>query len=96
MTSNLPLIRLSAINPFLLELRRRGADTTALLRSLGLPGDIPASTELFVSSLAIYEFVERSAELADDPYLGFQLGNQLDMHAWEPIALAASIHAAYP
>jgi AraC-like DNA-binding protein len=90
MTSNLPLIRLSAINPFLLELRRRGADTTALLRSLGLPGDIPASTELFVSSLAIYEFVERSAELADDPYLGFQLGNQLDMHAWEPIALAAN------
>ena len=37
MTKNLPLIRLSAINPFLLELRRRGADASALLRELGLP-----------------------------------------------------------
>ena len=89
MTSKLPLIRLSAINPFLLELRRRGADAESLLQSLGLPGDIPASDELFVSSLAIYELVERSAETAGDPRLGFQIGNALELHAWDPIALAA-------
>jgi AraC-like DNA-binding protein len=45
---------------------------------------------LFVSSLSVYEFVERSADLAGDPHLGFELGSQLDLHAWEPIALAAS------
>jgi len=90
MTSNLPLIRLSAINPFLLELRRRGEDAAALLRSLDLPEDIPASSELFVSSLSIYELVERSAEIAGDRYLGFRLGSQLDLNEWEPIALAAS------
>ena len=90
MTSSLPLIRLSAINPFLLELGRRGADATGLLRSLSLPEDIPASNELFVSSLSIYELVERSAEIAGDPYLGFKLGSQLEIHEWEPIALAAS------
>jgi AraC-like DNA-binding protein len=90
MTSSLPLIRLSAINPFLLELRRRGADAGALLRSLDLPADIPASGELFVSSLSIYELVERSAEIVDDPFLGFGLGSQLDLNKWEPIALAAS------
>ena len=90
MTSNLPLIRLSAINPFLLELRRRGEDAAALLRSLDLPEDIPASSELFVSSLSIYELVERSAEIAGDPYLGFRLGSQLDLNEWEPSALAAS------
>jgi len=90
MTSSLPLIRLSAINPFLLELGRRGADAAALLRSLGLPEDIPASNELFVSSLSIYELVERSAEIAEDRYLGFKLGSQLEIHEWEPIALAAS------
>ena len=90
MTSNLPLIRLSAINPFLLELRRLGEDAAALLRSLDLPEDIPASSELFVSSLSIYELVERSAEIAGDPYLGFRLGSQLDLNKWEPIALAAS------
>jgi AraC-like DNA-binding protein len=90
MTSSLPLIRLSAINPFLLELRRRGADAAALLRSLDLPEDIPASSELFVSSLSIYELVERSAEITGDPYLGYKLGSQLDLNRWEPIALAAS------
>ncbi len=89
MTSKLPLIRLSAINPFLLELRRRGADAAALLRSLDLPEDIPASNELFVSSLSIYELVERSAEIVGDPYLGFRLGRDLDISKWEPIALAA-------
>ena len=86
----MPLIRLSAINPFLLELRRRGADAAALLRSLGLPEDIPASNELFVSSSSIYELVERSAEIVGDRYLGFKLGSQLDLNNWDPIALAAS------
>ncbi len=89
MTSNLPLIRLSAINPFLLELRRRGADAAALLRSLDLPEDIPASNELFVSSLSVYALVERSAEIVGDPYLGYRLGRNLDLNQWEPIALAA-------
>lgn len=89
MTRNLPLIRLSAINPFLLELGRRGADAAALLRALDLPEDIPASNELFVSSLSIYELVERSAEIVGDPYLGFGLGRALDLNNWEPIALAA-------
>ena len=36
MTSNLPLIRLSAINPFLLELRRRGRE---VLRVSGATGE---------------------------------------------------------
>lgn len=89
MTSSLPLIRLSAINPFLLELRRRGNDARSLLRETGLPTDVPASHELFVASSAIYEFVERSAELADDPYLGFAIGSTLELHSWDPIALSA-------
>ena len=92
MTKNLPLIRLSAINPFLLELRRRGADASALLRELGLPADIPASHELFVASTSIYEFVERSAMVANDPYLGFTIGNNLDLQNWDPIA--ASVEEA--
>jgi len=86
MTSSLPLIRLSAINPFLLELRRRGEDAESLLRDLGLPPQIPASHELFVASSAIYEFVERSADVAGDPYLGFSIGSSLDLQGWDPIA----------
>jgi AraC-like DNA-binding protein len=88
MTSNLPLIRLSAINPFLLELSRRGIDARPLLQDLGLPTEIPASHELFVASTAIYAFVERSAKLAADQFLGFSIGSALDLGSWDPIATA--------
>jgi len=88
--NNLPLIRLSAINPFLLELSRRRTDAGELLRKMDLPDDIPASGEVFVSAQAIYEFVERSADAANDPYLGFSIGQALELHDWEPIAQAAA------
>lgn len=88
MTSNLPLIRLSAINPFLLELRRRGIDTSSMLYDLGLPTDIPASHDLFIASTTIYELVEESARLAEDPFLGFAVGNALDLADWDPIMSA--------
>ena len=88
MTSNLPLIRLSAVNPFLLELRRRGVDALPLLAELNLPSEIPASDDLFVAATTIYELVEDSAELADDRFLGFAVGGQLDLRDWDPIANA--------
>ena len=88
MTTNLPLIRLSAINPFLLELRRRGLDARPLLQELGLPTDIPASHELFCAASSIYELVERSALLAEDPFLGFSIGDALELQSWDPIALS--------
>jgi AraC-like DNA-binding protein len=88
MTSGLPLIRLSSINPFLLELRRRGADAASLLRELGLPTDIPASQELFGEPNAIYAFVERSATIADDSFLGYTIGSGLNLIDWDPISLA--------
>ena len=88
MTNKLPLIRLSAINPFLLELRRRGLDARPLLEGLGLPTDIPASHELFCAASAIYQLVEQSASLAEDPYLGFSIGDRLELQSWDPIALA--------
>ncbi len=88
MTSNLPLIRLSAINPFLLELRRRGIDTSSMLHDLGLPTDIPASHDLFIASTTIYELVEESAQLAADPFLGFTVGSALDLADWDPIMSA--------
>jgi AraC-like DNA-binding protein len=89
MKSNVPLIRLSAINPFLLELQRRGVDAATLLKDLELPTDIPASHELFVASDTIYALVERSGELAGDPYLGFTIGSSVNLYDWDPIAEAA-------
>jgi AraC-like DNA-binding protein len=89
MTSNLPLIRLSAANPFLLELENRGLDARQLLRNLDLPDNIPASPEIFVASSAMYRIVEESGELARDPYFGFAIGQRTDLNDWSPIALAA-------
>ena len=88
MTSNLPLIRLSAINPFLLELKRRGVDPRSMLHDLGLPTEVPASHDLFVASETVYALVEKSADLARDNYLGFTIGSALDLQAWDPIATA--------
>jgi len=88
MTSNLPLIRLSAANPFLTELQRRKLPVGQLLRDMDLPEKIPASNELFVSSRVMYQIVEKSGEIADDPHFGFTVGQKIDLHDWAPIATA--------
>lgn len=90
MTSSLPLIRLSAANPFLLELRSRKLDAAQLLREMDLPEKIPVSDEVFVSSHAMYRIVEKSGEIADDAHFGFAIGQRTDLHGWAPIAIAAA------
>ena len=85
MTSNLPLIRLSAINPFLLELQHRGIDPRPMLADLALPTDVPASQDLFVASTSVYEVIQKSAEIAEDPFLGHSIGSALDLSDWDPI-----------
>ena len=85
-TTNLPLVRLSSVNPFLLELSRRQLDGGAILRKKGLPGQVPASADLFASALAVYEIVEECAMTADDPYMGYKIGREMDITQWEPIA----------
>ena len=92
-TPGIPLVRLSAINPFLKELVSRDIDPTGLLAEQGLPTQIPASGDLFVSALCMYSLVEHSAVLANDPYLGVTIGSQLDLLTWEPIAKAAAAAA---
>ena len=90
MNGSLPLVRLSVVNPFLLELRRRKLDASGLLRELDLPEKVPASNELFVSSQVIYQLVEKAAAVAGDPYLGFRVGGQIILHEWDPMALAVA------
>ena len=84
-----PLVMLSAINPFLKELASRDIDAGILLEDQGLPAQIPASSELFVSALSMYSMVEAAAVLANDPYLGVTIGSKLDLLSWEPIAQSA-------
>ena len=88
--TKLPLVRLSAINPFLLELSRRKVDATAMLKSMGLPGAVPATDKVFVSATTMYELVEKTAVMAADPYFGFSIGRKLNLREWAPIAKAAN------
>jgi AraC-like DNA-binding protein len=89
--AGVPLIRLSSINPFLQELVARGLDARSMLEELGLPGQLPASSELFVAAPSIYEIVEESARVANDRYFAARLGASLDLLNWEPIADAANM-----
>ena len=90
MTSSLPLIRLSAANPFLLELRNRKLDAAQVLREMDLPEKIPASSEIFISSQAMYQIVEQSGGIANDAHLGFTVGQKTDLSDWAPMAAAAA------
>lgn len=89
MTTSLPLIRLSAANPFLLELCDRNLDAALLLREMDLPENVPASDELFVSSQTMYQLVEKSSDVASDPHIGFIVGKKTTLQDWAPIANAS-------
>ena len=88
MTNNLPLIRLSAINPLLLDLKRRGVDVGPVLHGHGLPMDLPVTHDLFVASDTVYELVEQCGELSKDRFFGFAVGSSLNLQNWGPIASA--------
>ena len=89
MTTSLPLIRLSAANPFLLELCDRSLDAALLLREMDLPDSVPASDELFVSSQTMYQLVEKTCDVANDPHIGFIVGKKTELQDWAPIAHAS-------
>ncbi len=90
MTTNLPLVRLSAINPLFLELKRRGIDVRPMLQEFGLPTVFPVSDDLFVASDTVYGLVEKCEALSKDKFFGFTVGNALDLLAWGPTADAAA------
>jgi AraC-like DNA-binding protein len=88
--TNLPLIRLSAVNPFLLELTRRKVNVAAMMKEMSLPEMVPASDEVFIPAQMMYQLVEKTAEVAGDPFLGFSVGQNLDLTTWGPITKAVA------
>ena len=57
-------------------------------QELSFSSDVPASHDLFVASVTVYELVEKCADLAQDRHLGFHIGSVLDLQTWDPIASA--------
>lgn len=85
-TSEMPLVRLRLINPFIAELQRRNVDSIPLLERVGLPREMPIADEVFVPASSVYDFLEMAAEAAGDRYLGATVGRDLDLESWPPFA----------
>jgi len=85
-TSEMPLVRLRLINPFIAELQRRNVDSIPLLERVGLPREMPIADEVFVPAGSVYEFLEIAAEAAGDRYLGATVGRDIDLELWPPFA----------
>jgi len=90
MKSKLPLIRLSAVNPLLLELQKRHCDVSSLLQQFDLPTNVPASAELFAAADTIYEVVEQCGATSGDSLFGFSVGSALSIEDWGVMSLPAS------
>jgi AraC-like DNA-binding protein len=84
--SEMPLVRLRLINPFIAELQRRNVDSIPLLERVGLPREMPVSDEVFVPASAVYDFLEIAAEAAGDRYLGACVGRDIQLENWPPFA----------
>lgn len=91
--SGLPIVRLSALNPFLVTLLERGCNARQLLADKDLPPGIPASSELFIPLSEMYELVEATAVAAADKYFGFEVGRSLDVRQWDPFRSSAAASA---
>ena len=85
-TSEMPLVRLRLINPFIAELQRRNVDSIPLLERVGLPREMPIADEVFVPAHSVYEFLEMAAQAAGDRYLGATVGRDVDLKLWPPFA----------
>jgi AraC-like DNA-binding protein len=85
-TSEMPLVRLRLINPFIAELQRRNVDSIPLLERVGLPREMPIADEVFVPAGSVYDFLEMAAEAAGDRYLGATVGRDVDLELWPPFA----------
>ena len=85
-TSEMPLVRLRLINPFIAELQRRNVDSIPLLERAGLPREMPIADEVFVPARSVYDFLEMAAQATGDRYLGATVGRDIDLELWPPFA----------
>ena len=85
-TSEMPLVRLRLIDPFIAELQRRNVDSIPLLERVGLPRELPVSDDVFVPASSVYDFLEIAAEATGDRYLGASVGRDIQLENWPPFA----------
>ena len=85
----LPLIRLSLIQPFLVELNRRKIDPAKVLVDLSISKKDLENPAIFISAPKMYSLVENLSIVSGDPCFGAHVGSQLDPLSWSPLITAA-------
>ena len=93
--TGLPLVRLSLLVPFMRELERRQIDVESVFSEYDLARETLFSPDVFVPAVVVYQLIERMAEAADDPYLGFHIGETLDLVSWPLFSDAVRMAATF-
>lgn len=89
MNTNLPLVQLSLLRPFVEELQRRNLDAETIMARSGIPIEAVDDPKLTVHVSVVTQAVEDLAEAADDRFLAAKVGGQLNTNGWPPLVNAA-------
>ncbi|WP_353390380.1 helix-turn-helix domain-containing protein [Ruegeria sp. HU-ET01832] len=82
MKHTLPLVKLSVLRPFAMELRECGIEPEPVFESVGLTESAIYEADLSVHVMVIHQFVENAAKSAEDPFFGARVGSKLDVQGW--------------
>ncbi len=89
--TDLPLIRLSLVSPFLDELERRNIDCKDVLSEFNLAKEDIFQGDIFLHAPVMYGLVEELSAASGDPYFGVRIGEKLDPFSWPPVAESAEL-----
>ena len=85
----LSVVRLVLAQPFVDAARKEALDIDSILSPLGLGAQAFDNPDTFVPASQMYDIVETLADASSDPYLGANLGLQLNPFLWPPLIGAA-------
>lgn len=86
--SQLPMIRLGLIKPFLSTLDFPAGRVERVLGELDITRKMLDRDDMFVAAQTMYELVERLSEASEDTYAGVHVGEALNVLEWAPVAEA--------
>jgi AraC-like DNA-binding protein len=89
--TDLPLIRLSLVSPFIEELERRDINCQNVLSKFDLVKEDILQGDIFVPAPVMYGLVEKLSAASGDPYFGVRIGEELDPFSWPPLAESAEL-----
>jgi AraC-like DNA-binding protein len=89
--TDLPLVRLSLVSPFIEELERRDINCQIVLLEFGLVKEDILHGDMFVPAPVMYGLVEKLSAASGDPYFGVRIGEGLDPFSWPPLADSAEL-----